>query len=63
MDAAIAAAMSDPIRNANFRRRWDETPLSAPNARSANAPEPLGAIGLALLDAWRQKAQRRMVAP
>jgi hypothetical protein len=59
MDAASAAAMSDPDRNPHFRRRWQEPPAKT----TLDPPRPpagaLGPVGHALLDAWcRQQPQR-----
>jgi hypothetical protein len=64
MDAASAAAMSDPDRNPHFRRIWhDPAPPPVMTAMAARASS-LGDLGLALLDAWRRKqAQRGEVAP
>ncbi len=62
MDAATAAAMSDPMRNPAFRRRWHEQQFlpEGPSPLQDAAPESIGPIGLALLDAWRrERAQRR----
>ena len=59
MDAARAAAMSDPDRNPLFRRHWVE-PLAVkpPPAADAIPRDPLGQSGLDLLLAWRrQKAE------
>jgi len=55
MDAASAAAMSDPERNPHFRRRWSEmddivVPRPLP---SADADQSLD--GAALLQAWRRE--------
>lgn len=57
MDAATAAAMSDPERNPHFRRRWGQ---SAPRIMPNPVPPDsrLGALGLALLEAWRLRQQR-----
>lgn len=53
MDAATAAAMSDPQRNPAFRRRWLEVdPLPAPRPP---ALDPVGELdGPALLAEWRR---------
>ena len=55
MDAATAAAMSDPDRNAHFHRRWIEpittTHIAVPNSSSG----PIGTLGLALLDALARR--------
>lgn len=57
MDAARAAAMSDPERNRWFRRRWVELSiLPAPAASRADrahaTPEQ---IGLQLREVWQQE--------
>ena len=50
MDAAAAAAMSDPERNTHFRRRWvDETGVTSISA--ARPPAEIGSFGLVLLEA------------
>lgn len=59
MDAARAAAMSDPERNPNFRRRWQEGPPPLADALREDQPERLGTIGRALLGAWRRQQVRR----
>ena len=62
MDAATAAAMSDPERNRHFRRRWQDpqAPRTEPADRHASRDaDPLGPIGHELLEAWRRQ-QRRM---
>jgi hypothetical protein len=65
MDAAAAAAMSDPDRNPHFRRRWREQ--ASPRVIQVIAPsrETLGAIGIALVEAWRREQVRQQdeVAP
>ena len=63
MDAATAAAMSDPDRNKWFRRRWSEPPDVA-ECRQPRTPEPnqdVEQIGAALREQWRgeRKALRR----
>ena len=54
MDAAMAAAMSNPERNRRFRRRWLE--VNTPNCEQTIV-EPqddcLELTGLAMLAAWR----------
>jgi len=61
MDAAAAAAMSDPERNRQFRRRWHEAATAAPAPRAPlrQQGEALGPIGHALLEAWRRKRERQ----
>lgn len=51
MDAAAAAAMSDPERNPHFRRRWDEGSPDAPTASPRTSTEGIGTLGLALQEA------------
>jgi hypothetical protein len=59
MDAANAAAMSDPKRNHHFRRRWTEASTkSVVPAPTQPSEDAVGAVGLALLDAWRRKRER-----
>ena len=56
MDAASAAAMSDPDRNPWFRRRWSEP--SDIVQRRQGPPEPneaLDQIGSALREQWRRE--------
>ncbi len=56
MDAAAAARMSDPDRNRQFSRRWDEPASIAKTATTQPAPrDQLGTLGVALLDAFRRK--------
>jgi hypothetical protein len=65
MDAAVAAAMSDPERNPAFRRRWQET--CTPQQRHDEVPRPapdmLELTGRALVEQWRRERARRGVAP
>lgn len=62
MDAAAAAAMSDPERNPHFRRRWGEGAacVSADPSRAA-----IGTLGLALQEALarRRRAELADVLP
>jgi hypothetical protein len=60
MNAATAAAMSDPDRNPMFRRRWVETAAAPVTPRSTAGA--FGPIGLALIDAWRRKQQANSAA-
>lgn len=54
MDAVTAAAMSDPERNVNFRRRWAEHASGQnPPALQAGTTVPLELVGRELLAAWR----------
>lgn len=56
MDAATAAAMSDPALNRHFRRRWADGGMPAPPKSSTAAPPPAKALeqlGRALLRDWR----------
>ena len=57
MDAARAAAMSDPDQNRWFRRRWVE---AAPHAPAQSPVEPatdldFRLLGQELLAAWRRE--------
>ncbi len=57
MDAAAAAAMSDPILNRWFRRRWitaDVITVTAEPDQSRRADQ-LDLTGRELLAAWRQE--------
>ena len=56
MDAARAAAMSDPDRNPFFRRHWVE-PVAAqrPPAVDPIEQEPVKQTGLELLHLWRRQ--------
>jgi hypothetical protein len=54
MDAAVAAAMSDPERNPHFRRRWDERRIDGPVAASGPVITAIGTLGLALQEAMRR---------
>lgn len=67
MDAASAAAMSDPDSNRWFRRRWREPApsahrLAAPAERlppvAAREQDPVEQTGRALLEAWRRERTR-----
>ena len=51
MDAAAAAAMSDPEHNPHFRRRWRDDHSTPAGRQHLEVPNPLGTLGLALLDA------------
>ena len=53
MDAATAAAMSDPRKNPAFRRRWQEAD-ALPARRPAGLDHPGELDGLALLAEWRR---------
>jgi hypothetical protein len=54
MDAAVAAAMSDPERNRHFRRRWSEGGLAVPSASARSSTIGIGTLGLALQEALRR---------
>jgi hypothetical protein len=57
MDAAAAAAMSDPERNPLFRRRWIDAGKPAVESGTAAQPDPdrdLAATGIELLEQWRR---------
>jgi hypothetical protein len=60
MDAAAAAAMSDPERNPAFRRRSHDIPLPAQPRRPALQPgEAIELTGRELLEEWRRERARR----
>jgi hypothetical protein len=62
MDAATAAAMSDPDRNTFFRRRWRETwvVVTAQPHPATDPAEGLELAGQDLLREWRlERAQRQ----
>ena len=64
MDAAEAAAMSDPDMNPLFRRRWVETPTSPKPQRlpTARQTDLTAETGRALHEEWRQqRAARRSI--
>ena len=61
MNAATAAAMSDPERNPNFRRRWLEPGPLAMRVTPRDTTGVVGPIGLALIVAWQRK--QRMADP
>lgn len=56
MDAANAAAQSDPDRNPHFRRRWREPRVVAAQVHAQ--PNQIGTLGHALLAAFRQRRER-----
>ena len=65
MDAAAAAAMSDPERNPKFRRRWQDPPREPGWTPPADL-EPEDAVeltGRELLEQWRRDRARRGGAP
>jgi hypothetical protein len=65
MDAAAAAAMSDPERNPKFRRQWQDPPREPRRTPPANL-KPGDAVeltGRELLDQWRQERARRGAPP
>lgn len=57
MDPAAAAAMSDPDRNPQFRRRWDDTESVQPGGSPRNSSAVVGTLGLALLEAFKRRRQ------
>ena len=68
MDAAAAAAMSDPDSNRWFRRRWREpgppayqpaTPAERLPPAAAREQDPVEQTGRALLEAWRRERALR----
>lgn len=56
MDAAAAAAMSDPDRNPHFRRRWDEAAPGVAAVSASASARSIGTFGMALLEALRRAA-------
>lgn len=54
MDAAVAAAMSDPERNPHFRRRWAEAEVVPCGTSSVSSPT-IGTLGLALQAAMNRR--------
>lgn len=66
MDAASAAAMSDPERNPAFRRRWQDQPghLVHANAPAQKPDDAIEQTGRALLEQWRrERKQCKGVSP
>ena len=65
MDAATAAAMSDPDRNPMFRRRWRAATPVAVLVTPRSTTSAVGPIGLALIEAWwrKQRVADPAVAP
>jgi hypothetical protein len=65
MDAATAAAMSDPERNPAFRRRWQDagTPPQPPAREPDPKQDPVEQTGCALLEQWRRDRAGRGDAP
>ena len=61
MDAAAAAAMSDPDSNRWFRRRWHEPRPPAERLPHAEAcgQDPVEQTGRALLEEWRRERALR----
>ena len=53
MDAAVAAAMSDPDRNPHFRRRWPQA--GAAGESRHREVFAIGALGLALQEALNRR--------
>ena len=61
VDAAAAAAMSDPERNPKFRRQWQDPPREPRRTPPANL-EPKDAVeltGRELLEEWRRERAHR----
>lgn len=60
MDAAAAAAMSDPERNPAFRRRWQDayTPPQLPGPKLKSVQDDLELTGRELLEQWRRDRAR-----
>ena len=65
MDAAAAAAMSDPQRNPAFRRRWQDQPdhLARTDAPAPKPDDALELTGRALLEQWRRERMQREGVP
>jgi hypothetical protein len=63
MDAATAAAMSDPERNPAFRRRWQEVGAPRPPDQPQTAQDDLELTGRELLEQWRREQTQRGEAP
>ncbi|MBL6459398.1 hypothetical protein JMJ55_29205 [Belnapia sp. T6] len=64
MDAATAAAMSDPERNPAFRRRWQDVASPSPAlGRPLAAQDDLELTGRELLEQWRRERAQRGGAP
>jgi hypothetical protein len=65
MDAATAAAMSDPERNPAFRRRWQEigTPPQPHDDAPQRAQDALELTGRELLEQWRRERASLGEAP
>jgi hypothetical protein len=65
MDAATAAAMSDPERNPAFRRRWQDTyppPQSSPSEPKSEH-DALDLTGRELLEQWRRERASQAAEP
>jgi hypothetical protein len=65
MDAATAAAMSDPERNRFFRRRWVSEPDDGPcKHRITSEPhDSIDLTGLELLQQWRREREAEEAEP
>jgi hypothetical protein len=61
MDAATAAAMSDPDRNPSFRRRWkDANTRQQPHVGEPNSErDALELTARELLEQWRRERAQR----
>jgi hypothetical protein len=65
MDAAAAAAMSDPELNRFFRRRWidaDATAILCAVAMHPDLDDDLAVTGRELLEQWRRERARWLAA-
>jgi len=62
MDAASAAAMSDPDRNQHFRRRWVEPPEHPAVTLPRTDADGLGPIGIAMEEAADRRRHGRRAA-
>jgi hypothetical protein len=63
MDAAAAAAMSDPDRNRWFRRRWSEAPVRRNRQPGSETAYGLELTGRELLEMWRREMAGTIVDP
>ena len=65
MDAATAAAMSDPERNPAFRRRWQETctPPRQPHSEPPRTRDALELSAQKLLEKWRRERALQAAEP
>lgn len=62
MDAAVAAAMSDPERNPHFRRRWDEGVPHILRSSAKSSTPAIGTLGLVLQEALSRASRSSAAA-